>query len=288
MTEQERLGSKKYYRDKEKDKELYVRLEEMLAKYITEEKLQDIAHGMDTNANESFNNTASWVAPKNKVYCGSRSLWNRISIAICIVSLGPEEFYQRLFKSMGIKITPNVLHYLSVKETQRSTRLEKIKTADKKMKRNKRKFDRLQEYTLVAKKERLVRAGKYRRGMNLDVTAEEELALPVRVKKEKVVCPHPFCGLTGHKTTKSKKCKANPERLMIEGTSAACAAACAAATAAVAAAAAGNIVPTMMPAAQRDLDQHEAVPLDDDSSIDMYEEAHTWSEDEEGNISAII
>jgi hypothetical protein len=26
---------------------------------------------MDTQVNESFNNIAAWMAPKNKVYCGS-------------------------------------------------------------------------------------------------------------------------------------------------------------------------------------------------------------------------
>ena len=38
----------------------------------------------------------------------------------------------------------------------------------------------------------------------------------------------------------------------------------------------------------QDLLRHESVPLDDDgdddSSMAMYEEANTWSEDEEGNI----
>ena len=116
--------------------------------------------------------------------------------------------------------------------------------------------------------------------MNLDLTAEEEDALIARVPKAPSFCPHPFCGEKGHKTTRSKACKANPERLLLEGNVAACAAVVAAANSVVA--------PVLEETAEaQDLNRHEAVPLcngDDDSSIDMYEEADTWSEDEEGNV----
>ena len=182
---------------------------------------------------------------------------------------------------MGIQLTGSVAHYLQVKEQQRSRRLQEQKKAEKKKARNKRKFDRLQQATLIAKKERLSRAGKYRRGMNLDITAAEEADLPVvrTVKKEVPTCPHPFCCMKGHKTTRSKACKANPERLHLEGTTVACAAALEAATSEI-----KNEQETSLEAL--DLNQHEAVPfLDaDDSSMEMYKEAQTWSEDEDGNI----
>ena len=72
---------------------------------------------MDTNCNESFNNTVAWLAPKNKVYCGSRSLWNQIAIAIGIMSIGLVEFYERLFHKLGIAMTPNMItHFLTIKE----------------------------------------------------------------------------------------------------------------------------------------------------------------------------
>ena len=305
-TADERLKSKRYYRDRVKDKALYKKIEGIISKYITQERLLDIAHGMDTNANESFNNTVAWIAPKNKVYCGSRSLWNRVCIAIGMVSLGPEEFYKRLFKALGIQLTANVLHYLKTKDRQRSKRLTKLKTSSKKLARNKRKFDKLQKDTLIAKKERLARAGKYKKGMNVDVTVEEEATLRVRKLKEPTVCKHPFCGLKGHTTTRAKGCKANPKRLEKEGTAEACAAAVVLAAAAAAAvdavvapAAAPNLpefleiepVPLLsapsVDAEAQDIDRHEAVPLDGsdgDSSLELYEEAATWSEDEDGNI----
>ena len=56
-TLEQREISKLYYRSMEKDKPLHDLLEEKLSRYITHERLVDIAHGMDTNRNESFNNT---------------------------------------------------------------------------------------------------------------------------------------------------------------------------------------------------------------------------------------
>ena len=288
-TPEERQKSKRYYRDKKEDKALYDVIEAIMEKYITQERLADMAHGMDTNANESFNNTVSWFAPKNKVYCGSRSLWNRVAIAIGIQSLGYEEYYKRLFKKLGIQVTANVLHFLKVKNHQRSKRLRKQLSPEKKLLRNKRKFDKQRADELIAKKERLTRCGKYRRGMNLDITAEEIAALPVRFPAKKRSCPHPFCGLKGHSTTKSKNCKANPERLKREGLEAACAAAVAAAAAnpleeTGVADAAGGVD------AADDIAQHDALKLeeDDDSSLDIFQDTGTWSEDENGNCTGLI
>jgi hypothetical protein len=93
---------------------------------------------MDTQVNKSFNNMASWFAPKNKVYCGSCSLTNRLSIALGINSVGLVKYFWRLYKQLGINLTKNVLHCLQMKERTRSNRLNKIKTKEKKKERMKR------------------------------------------------------------------------------------------------------------------------------------------------------
>ena len=79
---EQRKQSKRYYRrmKNEDDQKLYSKLQGILAKYIAFERLCDISHGMDTNPNEAFNNTVSWLAPKNRVLCGTHSLWNRVCI----------------------------------------------------------------------------------------------------------------------------------------------------------------------------------------------------------------
>ena len=83
-----------YYSDMQKDAKLYVLLEEKLKRFIGHDKLLEIAYDMDTNTNESFNNTVDWFAPKNKVYCGSRSLSNRVGMAIGITSIGFMAYFE--------------------------------------------------------------------------------------------------------------------------------------------------------------------------------------------------
>ena len=128
QTQQERLASGRYYRCKTKDALLYNALEKLLSRFLSLQNLREVSHGFDTQVNESFNNSASWMAPKNKVYCGSGSLTYRISIAIAIQSIGSTAYYGRLFKKLGITMTPNVIHCLKVKGQQRQQRLDVLQT----------------------------------------------------------------------------------------------------------------------------------------------------------------
>jgi hypothetical protein len=107
------LALQGFYRSKIKDAALYDRLQAIVGKYITIDRLKELAHGMDTQVNESLDNTFSWLAPKNKIYSGSQqSLRNRLSIGIGINGLGMEDYFRRLFKKLGIIITDNVIHFL--------------------------------------------------------------------------------------------------------------------------------------------------------------------------------
>ena len=163
---------------------------------------------MDTQVNESFNNTVSWFAPKNKVYCGSRSLANRIALAIGINSIGFVAFFTRLYAKLGIEMDASVLYFLKQKDTYRYTRLASLKKASKKKLRMKRKFERLKEDEMAARVQRQKRAGTYRRGMNLDDDEGNGAGSNKKKKDKNIVCP--FCKLVGHSTTRSKKCLQNP------------------------------------------------------------------------------
>jgi hypothetical protein len=176
------LTSGRYYRDMNKKPEalLYAVLDEKVSRFITLERLKEVAHGMDTQVNESFNNTVSWFAPKNKVYCGSRSLTNRIRLALGINTLGLLPYFKRLYAMLGINMTENIIHFLEVKSNNRIKRLAKLKTKDKKNDRLKRKFQQLKDDTEVARKERSKRDGTYKKGMNMaegntDGYTEEDL-----------------------------------------------------------------------------------------------------------------
>jgi hypothetical protein len=197
---------RKYYRCKEKDAKLYALLVEKMSRFVTHERLSEMAHTLDTNMNEAFNQICTWFAPKNKVFAGAGSLHNRIGFAVGINSIGLEMFFKRLFKMMGVALSDNVAYYLHLKEKTRVKRLAKVKTKEAKIKKNKRKYDKLTEHTLIAKKELARREGTYRRGMNLDETGDEPAAKRGKAATAAKYCE--FCGIKGHATKRSTKCTA--------------------------------------------------------------------------------
>jgi hypothetical protein len=64
--------------------------------------------------NEAFNNVCTWFSPKNKVFCGTGSLPNRICFAVSINSVGVDVFFSRLYEKLGI--VQQVLWFLSTNE----------------------------------------------------------------------------------------------------------------------------------------------------------------------------
>jgi hypothetical protein len=196
--------SVKYYPCKERDAKLYGLLQDKMTRFCTQERLNEMAHSLDTNMNEAFNQICTWFAPKNKVFAGTGSLHNRIAFAVGINSLGVEAFFKRLFKALGIPLTRNVAYYLELKEKNRAKRLAKVKTREAKLNKNKRKYDKLADNVKVAKMELHKRQGTYRRGMNLDGPVGEAIIPPP--KKVKRYCE--FCGKSGHTTKRSKNCAA--------------------------------------------------------------------------------
>jgi hypothetical protein len=207
----QKKSSVKYYRCKQKDAKLYGVLKEKMSRFCSHERLSEMAHTLDTNMNEAFNNICTWFAPKNKVFAGTGSLHNRIAFAVGINSLGVEAFFMRLFKALGIPLSPNILYYLQLKEKNRAKRLTKVKTAEAKKNKNKRKYDNMARDVKIAKMELHKRQGTYRRGMNLDDPDDESNIPPAAAKKKKTgssknYCE--YCGVKGHVTTRSAKCTA--------------------------------------------------------------------------------
>jgi hypothetical protein len=128
-------------------------LSSRIERFTTLDKLIEMAHGLDTNMNEAFNQICTWFAPKNKVFAASGSLHNRIALAVGVNSIGVEAFFVRLFNKLGINVDANVLHYLQVKENCRMKRLAKVRTREAKVNKNKRKTVKLASDTRRAKVE---------------------------------------------------------------------------------------------------------------------------------------
>ena len=262
LTAAEKKASKRFYRNKEDpiDAKLYARLHEIISRFVTLDRLREVAHGMDTQVNESFNNTVSWFAPKNKVYCGTRSLANRIAMAVGINSIGFVAFFTRLYAKLGIQMDASVLYFLKQKDTYRYARLASLKKTSKKKLRMKRKFDRLKEDEMVARVQRQKRAGTYRRGMNLDEEdggAYDTTSNKKNKARKDLVCP--YCHLVGHSTTRSKKCLQNPTRLL---------------------------------APQQNEVQHgeesEPEEAQDNEDLDLFYDVGTWSDEEEQGLMSCI
>ena len=166
---------------------------------------------------DSFNNTFSWIAPKNKVYCGTQLLQTRLSIGIGIQGLALLEYFKKLFVKLGIDITSNVLNYLSVKENKQTKRINKVKETETKKQRLQSKFEQLKQHEAIAKKERAKREGTYKTGINMEGVSNEEVNNnnKNRIARKSVICKH--CGKKGHSTTRSKKClKHNDNTLVAE------------------------------------------------------------------------
>lgn len=157
---------------------------------------------MDTNDNESINNAISYFAPKNRVCCAARSLENQIGLAIGMSSVGFRGYFIRPFKGLGVQLTPNVLHWLSVKDKKRVRRIAKSKTTAQKRVRQKQKFERLKELEAAAAMARQKRDGTHESGTNM---ANGSAKPRTNCKSRK--CP--LCKIEGHVTKRSKKCVHN-------------------------------------------------------------------------------
>jgi hypothetical protein len=122
--------SPKAYRDKTRHLGLYDALRAMIALFIQMSSLQELCHGSDTNVNESLNQTIAWFAPKNKTYCGSDSLRNRVGMAISIHLVGYETFFVSLLEQMGLTVDDCARYSFRLKQHQRETHLANSKTSE--------------------------------------------------------------------------------------------------------------------------------------------------------------
>jgi len=116
LTDEQKKKGMQHCRCKKKDAKLHHKLHGIMSHFVAKECLADLCHGMNTQVNESFNNTFSWFAPKNKVHCGTGSLRNRLGIPIEMHGVGYEAHHRRLVTRLGIQITPDLKHFLTAKD----------------------------------------------------------------------------------------------------------------------------------------------------------------------------
>jgi len=182
---------------------LYEMLSEIVGDFTTQQRLDEVGHGMDTQANEALNNTIAWKAPKGKTYLGSTSLENRVCIAVSTHLIGPEECWQRLFMSLGMTLRLGTAHYLRLQTRALESRRTKQKKIDVKRKRNDKNFiklkEQLQKLLLDTKEGR-----QYKPGVALEKEgAGKSNTTSTSTKPDRRGCR---CGNVNHQRTSSFKC----------------------------------------------------------------------------------
>ena len=192
----------KVYRCKTKDKKLYDVLTALLANFITLERLREVGHGMDTNVNESLNNSIAWLAPKNKTYSGSDSLLNRVAMAIGINALGYERFYTAVFRELGIDVPAATTMYLSQQTQSRDSRTALRRMPVNKRRRNKRTYAKLKKLNQQLVQDRK-NGDEYKPGCRVK-KAKQTTAVIVGDSVRQCVC-----GSTTHQRSNHRECPRN-------------------------------------------------------------------------------
>lgn len=195
--EADRKASGKHYRCKKRDAKVCKCLRGIVSPFIASNTLMEIAHGHDTQINESLNNTISWMALKNKTFCGSRSLPGRVHLAVGIALVGHCRFMLGLLDWLGAEVTASVLKHADATGRKKKPHSEPHKTKEHKRKRQEATQKKVHEHIKVAENKRW-KNGFYAPGEGFN------MCLPVLDPR---MCPH--CQKKGHKTTARKMCDQN-------------------------------------------------------------------------------
>jgi hypothetical protein len=202
-TAAEKETSNKAYRCKTKHEQLYNKLFAALEPFITLDRLRELSHGSDTNVNESLNQTISWFAPKNKTYCGSDSLRNRVGMALSIHLVGYDAFYLALYDALGLEVDELVHHCLLLKQSARQRHLDSTQTTTYKNKRRESVYLKLREYYAKLKSDNATNRA-YRTGSAIETESPDD-SIDAETSTTIVRCGR--CKRVGHKTANSKLCE---------------------------------------------------------------------------------
>ena len=93
---------KQFYRCPKKSWQLFGRMNEALAPYLTEEALKQMWHKSSTQKNEALNKSSSKMAPKDKFLGNTCTLHNCLRMVVIQDSVGYQAGMQRLLDELGI------------------------------------------------------------------------------------------------------------------------------------------------------------------------------------------
>ena len=179
------------------------------------ELLKTLNHPYDTQGVKAMNKSCSALAPKGETFSKTISLTARLELACAIQIVGHYEVWNRIYKSMGIKLGSILRRFLKNIDTAKKRRHEYRRSVEYKVFRKKDwndKYKALRELQMRDNKE-----GKtYEAGMALSL-ARSRVKECKKKQKEKLndiplhlrqcTYHHPqFCTVLGHTTCGSKEC----------------------------------------------------------------------------------
>jgi hypothetical protein len=193
-------------------------IESVHTTYTTKERLLETFHTYDSQKNEAFNKRVTAMAPKDRNFCFTKSLSDRIALCVIIDSVGYSAGISRVVQSLcgvlgrTLALPPATQQYLHRKDRACAGKTEhqqKIETKKKRAAKGKRAITR----NIAADKKAKRKGMYYGTGYAVEdeetteagATATAVAPAASRVPASEKVCP--LCGLKGHTRRTSKKCR---------------------------------------------------------------------------------
>ena len=204
-----------YFRCKIKDARLYEQIRQIIAPYLSDDKLRMLHHLWSTQLNEAMNNSVGAYASKTKNYCRTLSLQTRVAIAAGVMCVGYLELWTRIFNEVGLNMDNVFASSLRARDKKKYNKDTGQKSKKGKVRR--RKDFMVKFGTMQQEQQADAKTGKtYGSGVAL-ATAKKQATANLAAKtrnpegtpKSQMKCSyhHPdYCTVLGHTTAGSKEC----------------------------------------------------------------------------------
>ncbi len=124
---------------------MYEQFKNLQDEFMEEDKLHQLFHWWDTNAVKGFNKLITKFLPKDRTFCKTNENLVRIHLAMCLLSIGYEETYRRLFHLTGLSLGEFNHIYLLAEDQQRRWQRKRRKKLPVKTIRMSNQYKKLRE-----------------------------------------------------------------------------------------------------------------------------------------------
>ena len=217
---------------KKENKREYEQMVKAVERFQTDENIKECLHSFDTQYNESLNMSVARYVPKFKHFGTTMSLESRVRCVIGVHNLGYSKFYLTLLTNLGCLGKSDEYRLLLTGITRISNTKLKNKhfkqTTAYKRRRKHGQQSKTKQQLYEEGIDRANRIGTYESGIAIlgDDDDDDEQQQRQDTRQSNLLHSHPpkkknrtslavcsLCGLSGHKTSRSKACKFHSEYL---------------------------------------------------------------------------